>query len=318
MKKRYALKIEFRYLGSKTWSIPGALCRIPVSIVKKVFDRSVDIQREMFGNVKSFKIKKNLDPKELKDYLSPACAWAHLFKSNREWIEPLGWKVISPSSIYLEGKTIKNDCIFDPQTGLQVSMIEKGDEIIFSFGACPYKYPLSNKKFSLSKWWDHKGALTNLMGFKPKIYENANCIIQRILQDPYFKNKKILLTGLCVGGSIAQYIGLKNSLQTVGFNTLPLGAGLQKEIGEKKLSMASKHITHILVKNEFLNEFPGISIINKVLSLLGFRAPGNFGKGYRIPSAYRSPFAGHAYYLGSIMQHLGHHKRSKPAQISLS
>src|SRR3990167_6056954 len=137
-----ALSFPLRFVGSKTWSLPGIICRLPIAIWKKVFG-NVDnsFSEELFGKNSTFQPEKVLTPEETKKFLFPACAWAYLHTHKLEWIEPLHLKIISPKKFDLAkdpSLDSTDDTYFDRETGLQISVVEKENDVFISFGTVPY------------------------------------------------------------------------------------------------------------------------------------------------------------------------------------
>lgn len=148
-----------------------------------------------------------------------------------------------------------------------------------------------------------KAIIAQLLGIKiPTAYTQAAKIVKKIKQA--YPEKNIILTGVCYGGSLAQYASLKNGVKAYCFNSMPLGSALQNDIGAKKLKNASL-ITQISIKKDFVSDMPGIGYIDKFLLALGFETPANFGTRFVIPPAEESYslYERHLDIKGSMLAH---------------
>lgn len=302
------ISFPLRYLGAKTWSIPGVICRFPYLIFMKTLGKefSGTFMEELLGSGYHYRTEKQLSREELKTYLKYACANASVHLNDPSFIEPLGWK------------ELKENRFFDPQTGLKISLYKKNDEIIVSFGALrsnECEFSAEDPKNQELKQRGLGNAVMNLFGGIPKIYAQADGWITSLVSDPRFEKKKITLSGQCYGGSFASYLGLKHHINAVCINTLQLGAGLQQEIGHENLSRADSCVTHISIDNDYISDVPCSKLGDRIVSLIGLRTPGNFGHRYSIPSAFYSCQKTHYFALGSMMHHLGFHKRTRPSEL---
>jgi hypothetical protein len=307
-----------RYFGSKTWSIPGVILRAPIIAFNRLFTRPLEtFSQELFhDNGYSFSFDKTLSPDELQPYLPAICGTGFVHKGDQSFI-PTGWKAINPKKLNL-----KIDCMqardsnfFDPATGLKASLMENGKEVIISFSSLePGVKEDQAQKFGNGK----TGVLLKLyLGGNPPSFDLASKFVKQIKTLPYFRDKKIVLSGNSYGGSLAQYAGLQNSVKAVCSNAVPLSAGQQKTLGQNILRNARLYITHIAVENDYVTDVPIATTIDRVLSAIGIRTAGNFGRRYKIPSAYArwQLFHHHGFTLGSVMNHLGHGYRKIPCTL---
>lgn len=236
-----------------------------------------------------FTAEKTLTPEELKVFLQYAYANAFLSNGKIESLANLGYRFVPPkdlSSSTIEGLEVRDTCFFDPASGLKVGIFEKEGEVIIGFGA------LDAGKLEISdpvirdqvRQLGVDTGVKNWFGGVPAPYLQADRFIAAIRE--HFPEKKITLSGNCIGGSFASYVALKQGLPAVVLNPLPLGAGLQQEIGDKRLNEADQYITIISVQSEWASDLPLFTTIDRIVSFLGIRTPGNFGKRFKIPTCF--------------------------------
>jgi starch synthase len=155
----------------------------------------------------------------------------------------------------------------------------------------------------------------NFFGGNPAIYHHASKVIELIKNSRLAEGKKISLTGQSLGGSLAEYAGLRLAIPTFCFNSFPLGVGLQSELGSESLAQADKYVTHISAENDLFSDNKVSRVIDRVVNLFGLKTPGNFGQRFSIPSAYKDTLSTHSYVLGNIMHHLDYDTRCLPKDI---
>lgn len=320
-KLKTAVTFPLRYLGSKTWSVPGLIFKTPYYVFKKILNPKTDIKSELLGSGYHYKYQKKLSADEAKHFLPYTSAAVFAFSSDKKWIEPFGYKVVSPDSLDLgRAHYIRsNDSIIDLETGFKMSMLEKEDEVVIGFGGIgSLQKNLADDPEKLKKICkkQHLIAAKNILGFKESMYTSAEKLISHILSQPRWQGKKICFVGQCLGGSLAQYMALKLGHKAYCFNTFQIGAGLQELIPSKNLKNADDFVTHIACKGDFVNERPLPKWIDFFWGSLGFKTPGNFGKTFFIPTPYKTDAEIHEYAVGSLMHHIGFGKRTKPEQIS--
>jgi hypothetical protein len=306
-----------RYLGAKDWSLPGVVIKSPYYLFKKLFGGDCS---GLIGRSYHRRFEKKVTYQEAK-HLLPYVAASVGAHCQDKYLTPLSCKNINPHTL----KNIPSDfsvfdsCLLDFSLGVKISIIEKdSSEIILAFGAKNSADYLFTNDLAMQKKVKKKQDTAigkNLSGLTPKSYTNATRNIQQLLLEPYFQNKKITLTGTCFGGSIAQFVALKLNLSAVCFNSLQLGQGLQDHLGCKALSHADEYIRHISVKTDFLNDNLVCNLANHVLSLIGIKTPGNFGRQYYIPTAYKDSSKSHTFVLGSFMKYLGFNERLNPVDL---
>ena len=311
-----------RYIGSKSWSIPGVIARTPCSLLRKIFRKNTSFTKEVFGSIGyQSNFEKELSPEESAHFLPYCAITAFTHNSKPEWLQPFGFKAIAPRTLasLINHTSLKMyaQCFLDPESGLKVTLSEKGDELVIGIGALKsFETEIkSNKKKSRLY---NKQLITgghNFIGLKPAIYKQADAFITSLLKLDAFKDKKVMLVGTCYGGSIASYVAIKQRLLAHCFNTFPLGAGLQEALPKRNLKDAEQLVSHLSVYDDFASDPVLLKFPSRVLSSLGIRTPGNFGKRFVIPTPYKSSKERHAYILGGIMHHQGYDKETKPHEI---
>lgn len=312
----------FRYIGGKDFSIPGVILRFPFAVITN------QPLKSLFGSGYHQKIEKELSSKESLQFAKYAAVSGSQDSCDQSWIKPMGLELYDIKNGNFDLKSIPkgieldHDCFYDFSTGLKCTISVQGDEVIVAFGArqslshLQWRNPNINddermaRAAKISRIQEYAIA-KNLLGSVPTVYTQADTLLQVIRSHPEFQGKKIALTGQCLGGSISQYLAIKNQIPTVCFNTLALGAGLQASLGDKLLSRADEFVTHISVATDFVSDNRYLRVFDRALTLLGIRTPGNFGKRYEIPSGYKSYDQVHTYVIGSLMKHLGYQDRDK-------
>ncbi len=231
------------------------------------------------------------------------------YHSTKDSMEDLGYNIISPSSINVKDKQLekKETCFFDPLSGLKVSIFENNNSIIVALGTLnSHKSELSDPKHIKDLYVQMRSSgVTNLLGFKPKIYSQVDEFFSTLILDPHLKGKEITLTGHCFGGSLASYVALKHGKKAFCINSLPLGAGLQQDIGKKRLKTAPEHITQVSIQNDWLTDSYIAKIFDIFLSSIFIKTPGRFGKKTFIPSAFKDSKNSHNRIVSSCKSHLG-------------
>jgi len=329
----------WRYFGSKSWSIPGFIFRTPIVLFKRMVGIKSDktLIEQIFSTGYQHQ-PEILSAEETKQYIrcaTVATAAHNLTPKWRKSIGIFGFDILSPQKLIREDQKVhvlenidaNQDRFFDKKSGLKAIVAGNDDEVIISFGALGGPSieinDVKEREILEKKIWKNV-VHANHAGLIPDIYSEANALFLAIKNHPQIINKKIKLVGHCMGGSLAAYIGLKNRVKVVSFNTLSHGAGIQQQIGKTALSNADRFITHISIENDFFSDFKVFSFFDRCFSLMGFRTPGNFGKHYRIPAADEyTKFdkfkdrqdAIHNFVMGSMMEHIGKSNRTIPQDL---
>ncbi len=297
-----------RYFGSKTWH--AAVVDGKITILKNPgYHTTLEaISRDKLCSSVPY---------------AAACVSAHCKKNS--WIEPFGLSQVSPRDLNIDRTHLpdslieKEDCFFDTDIGLKVDIMKNNTtgEVIVVYGA------FSSSNSELSTWIDKKGMLaaqgsavgSTLLGLSSELFDKALLLQKEITKA--LPDTKITLAGHSLGGALAQYVGLHTATQAICFNSFPLGAGLQQDIGREKLFNADRYVTHISCQTDWAsdNQF-GAAIIDTVCCSIGITTPGNFGRRLAIPSAYTGTHDTHDYIFGSIMKHLGYNTRTTSQELS--
>lgn len=318
-----------RYIGGKDFSLSGLVLRLPKSIILYLLSKDKRPENALFGSGYHRAFEKTLTPKEGLQFVKYASVSNAQHRCDKFWINSVGLEFYDIQKGNFDLKAlpgnieINKDCFCDVDTGLKATISYNANEVIVSFGAVDsfghlhydnenlsdVEKDLRTKK---SKMTQYKAAAKNILGVKPKHYRQADALFQLIKNHPDLQGKDISLTGQCYGGSIAEYIAIKNKVPAVCFNTLQMGAGLQEELGNKRLSHADEFVTHVSVTTDVISDNRYLVIFDRFLSLIGIRTPGNFGKHYTIPTAYGNQSDTHQFMMGSLMKHLGYDIKSGP------
>lgn len=313
----------FAYFGSKTWSLPGLILRFPAVTIRHLCAKNLPLSytEELFGKGYTRFGQKMLTSEETKPYLQYAALVACIHNGeDSDWIHPLGIQRINPLNlnVSLPGSLVAHkNYFFDEQSGLKMALFQKGEDTLVVFGALNAgEFHESGDVRTVVSHNLLTSAVGNLLGSVSALYEQADSAI-KILKTHCASTTTLILTGQCLGGSLASYVGLKQQIKTVSFNTLPLGAGLQQALGEERLKDAEEYITHISATTDRVSHLPVIvGLFDAAVNFLGINTPGNFGKKYLIPTAYKAYSRDtHWYFTGSLMKHLGFSERATTAAI---
>lgn len=322
------LSIPFRYLGSKSWSLPGILIRLPIVTIRHLFSANVHktFKEDLFGSGYHRFDKRVLNSEEIKPYIQYAAAAAAIHgKHFDSWTDPLGFKVVSPKDLIKDiqggipqGLLVKDDCFFDQETGLKAALLVKGNRYMLVFGALRSSSTELDKvasKLLDDKVWNNCGA--SIAGFVPTIYLKANRLVEMVKEIPAIKSGSFELCGQCLGGSLASFAGIKNQIKATCLNTFPLGAGLQYELGNERLNEADKYITHISCKTDFMSDLPKVlGVLDSLVNFIGIRTCGNFGKKFLIPNPFPN-YSGktHNNIAAAMFLHAGFKEKDRPGDI---
>lgn len=171
----------------------------------------------------------------------------------------------------------------DEQTGLKfvIFLDTISNNVVISFA--PALSIISSNQDQNNSFQDLqlKVSTMQLLGYDtPIAYKQAAKVVEKVKAN--FPHQKVVLTGFCFGGSLAQYGGLIHGVETHCFNCLALGKALQKDIPQDNLVKAENLITQISVRNEWVSNMQGIGYLDRFVSGMGFTTPMNFGKRFVI------------------------------------
>jgi hypothetical protein len=299
-----------RYFGGKSWSLVGLAFRLVTGQV--LFD--------MMRNNKSFSaacfgastIMQRLTQPQALESVKYLASVNYIHAGKAHWIDG----VLTPHASHaVDASNNSGDFFYNKALGLKVAVLEsKENEILITFGAHDSLNEfLSDEKDKKKACGGQKLAIVgNYGGLVPAIYQKALELVLELKNEPRLQNKKFVLVGQSFGGSLAQYVAFKTSLEAVCINSVPLGPGLQWDIGARNLEK-SDHVRHISVETDYVSDNRMLEPIDRIAThLLGFKMPGNFGRRYSIPSAYTKSSQTHSLPIGSLMKYLGHSIYAKP------
>lgn len=319
-----AASFPMRYVGSKTWSIPGLILRTPLLLFQRIFRHKPLTKAAFFGSGYHYSNGPQLSREKAKDLLRYAAYGLVPFRYEQEkWAEPFGAKVVPPSALdvdvsKLPGHVATNSqAFFDRNNLFKAMVLEDEHEIIVTFGPMySHLSDISDAKESDKKVKKQlRSIVSNYSGLSPKNYDQADALLEQLKTFAQQKNKPLVATGQSLAGSIASYVALKQGIRGICFNAVQLGAGLQSKIGDRKLAQADNLLTQISVKRDLVSQLPGIGHADRICSALGIRTPGAFGKRFLIPSAFKDMRSSHDYPVKSIMQYLGYDKNTKASEL---
>jgi|SRR5579872_4235449 len=261
-----------------------------------------------------------ISPQKTKEYLRFAGGSVASFANDESWVKPFGTQFLNIEDVDLTGLPgnlrAEKKCFFDPENGLKMVIVHSDAEALIIYGSLRAGNAMLDDA-EAQKLVDRQNIIlgANLFGFKPAIFEQADALFQRVKSHPRLRGKRILFSGQCMGGCIASYVALKNQERAICFNTFPLGAGLQEDLGKNRLRQAGRLVTHISAKTDFVSDPKYLDLVDLIISSIGIRTPGNFGRRFSIPSAYNRAHDTHSYIFGSLMKHIGHNVRTRPAEL---
>lgn len=318
---KQAVCFPLRYLGSKTWSVPGLIAKAPILLLEKTCStNSAHPHAPLFSSGYHYQPQ----PASLEisqKYLSDAYIAAAVYDCDCSHFDRLGLTLLNPQELninlsQLPGNIEANDKRFvDLTTGFKMMIVEYANEIIMAFGA------LASAPRELADVPEDEIALRNklwvsvviaeLAGLTPILYEQAEAMFLEIQKHERISVKQIRLVGHSMGASQASFIGLRNQIKASCFNSLALGPSLQKAIGADRLRAADQYITHLSVHGDFFSDPPCMTLLDRFIGLVGLRTPGNFGNHFRIPSTLQSQSEIHNNFVGAIEKHLIDLERKK-------
>lgn len=317
-------RFPLRYLGSKTWSIPGILIRAPQILLCKIQKKAYE---SLFSTPGYQQERHPATKTQIENYL-PICAMTvstHL-SNDEKYSAPFGICCVKPNALEMDlnnlpGNIQKNDnCFFDTQTGFKafVAKDQKTGQIYLSFGAVSAsnsEIPFKEKKqqIILRQLAD---CGKNIIGLTPLLYEQADAFTKEFLKIPLLEGKEPTLTGHCLGASLISYASLRNKVSSVCFNALGIGPGLQEKVGKQTLKDAEKYITHLSTYGDYTSDSSLLSPLDSFLNTLGIKTIGNFGKRFYMESPYKGLQNRHVYIFGAMMHHLGFDKKDVPNQLN--
>src|SRR5690349_7441274 len=205
----------------------------------------------------------NLSKENAKKILPYIAACNAAYKNDENWILPFRISFLHPTELNLNlppalGKIeARETSFFDKNTLLKVSICFNERICIcvlggaFGSGDIETNDPQERNLFRTTQILTRD---SQAAGEIPLTYLQLNVFTNFLLSQPSLKNKKVILAGHSSGGSMAQYIALKNNLPAICFNPYPIGQGLQADVGKEKIETASYHISCVSVQGDFCSD----------------------------------------------------------------
>jgi hypothetical protein len=319
-----AVTFPTRYIGAKSWSIPGLVMRTPLILFKRLFWQQPLTAAQFLGTGYRSRFEGQLTQDQTKEMLRYASYGLLPFRYEEDkWAQPYGARIINPTTLNVDvkklpGKVQATDKTFiDKETLFKAVIVEDDHELVVAFGSMhSHWHDFSDSSLAKKQYHNQLGSVfTSFAGYLPPYYEQADALVEQLKKVAETKNKRFVVTGQSLAGSLASYVSLKQGVRGVCINAVQLGAGVQQSIGDAKLAKADQYLIHVTIDNEILSALPGLSIVDYGLSGLGVRTPGNFGRRFTIPSAFKSWRASHDYPIQSMMQYIGYNKEDKASNL---
>ncbi len=297
------LSFPLRFFGAKNWSVLGLTVRLLTGHVfydmaknKKCFSEAC------FGREQ---LSRRMTQEEAYKAIRYVTCANYIHAGKDHWIDGHLRKALLED---LEGFEKCENFYIDRKLGLKVTLLESEDnELLVTFGAHDSFnefLPEAKKRAGIGQ---RVAIVANYAGLVPELYQKSLELVQKLKTD-----KKIVLVGQSLGGSIAQYVALKSDHSAVCINSVPLGAGLQWDIGDKE----GDNVKHITVESDYVTDNKYIEPLDRIAShILGVRTPKNYGSRLTVPTAYSKGSETHCFAIGSIMKYLGHNERTKPSDV---
>ncbi len=274
------LTIPCRFIGSKFLSLPEIVIRIVIFVKNWICNRTQgrieEIMTKTGYSLETLPLPRSMSMKALKF----ARLDAAVHTDNIEWL---------PSNC-----TYITDYVHE---GLKVALIKEvctKENSLVTFKRMHVVF--GAKGAEGTKIYDTMNVLKvvwNMLGGISDNYFKAEeaYLSLRKKHPTLFKDCKIDFSGLCLGGSLAAFVGLRQSemghtKKVFAMNSVGLSPSAQWHIGREKLRNATKLITLVSAEGDFASAPPFLfRIIDVFLNFLGFLTIGNYGKRYIIPHA---------------------------------
>ena len=316
-----------RYLGSKNWSLPGLVLRVPLVILSHLFQSGVKntVSEDLFGKGYDRFTREHFKKEEIYPYLKYGAFTNTAHTCKDEWCLPYGYELIKPKQLLKDDPALQNqlegheNCFFDPETSLKVVVHQSEKEVVIAFGALEAgkSEAQNDEEHAMRRDKMFSEAVKSLAGLNPIIYDRADQFFSQLKNNPSFNGKEIILTGLCLGGNLASYLALKYEFKAVCLNTMPMGVGLQEKLGVEKIQEADRYLTHIIVETDYLADTSTlVKVGDTLVNLAGIKTPGIFGKAKFIPTVYPGDSVKtHGHPMGSMLNFVGLDKRAPSSDV---
>ncbi len=262
--------IPLRFTGSKFITLPELVIRIVVLIKNLIFERAPAQFHKLILDTGYSLSMDNLPTDLAPTALKFARFDTAVHTDNPEWL---------PSNCIFKGSYINK--------GLKIVLIEELtiDETPKLHVVFAAKGAAGTKDFNTENL---KNVVLNMLGGITDNYFEAEQTFLSLKKNypNFFENHDVILSGLCLGGSLASFVALRQNQKAICLNSLGLSPSAQWHIGRDRLQKAPTLITHVSAQGDFASAPPIIVFaIDFFLNLIGFRTIGNFGKRYVIPHA---------------------------------
>lgn len=242
--------------------------------------------------------QKRLAVKKNKEYLCVATlALAamnyNLSEFSRQRVADLKLKVLSPSSCLSDPNSISDTLnlseynFIDPATGLKMLIATNKTNAFICFGTIQDTEEediYENYEGDCLATTVLKNGARTLFQETAELYDEAERLVDGILEGDALKGKKITVIGHCLNGSVATVVGLRKGWAVQTINSLPLGEKLQNRIGEENLANADRLVTHISVEGDCMDSPYYFGIINFVSRLFCLGTSSKPGQHITIPA----------------------------------
>lgn len=271
-----------------------------------------------------------LSKKNTKKMLPYIAACNASYKNDESWIRPFQLSFLCPNDLNLNLASLpgaieaRATSFFDKNTLLKVSICQSAineQAHLYVLGGAFGSGDVEASNDQEKENFRNVQILTRdsqLVGKIPPTYVQLNDFMNILLSHPSLKNKRVTLIGHSSGGSMAQYVSLKNDLHAICFNPYPLGQGLQQDIGQR-IETAPYHISCISIAGDFCSDAldRGLSRHPRT-KLLQENSAKNFGMKYLVPSAFSGDEnKTHGLVLASFLKYLNYDERTLPSQLKL-
>lgn len=303
------LRFPIRYFGAKNWSMPGVILRTPVILFRSIFFNEGIAAEKFFPHAYDTTLGEELSVEQTREFIRYASFGLVSFAyDEKSWTEPYGARIVNPNALglgALPGEIeFREKALFDRSNLFKVVILEDENEIIASFGSMHSHWHDYSKEEAKAIGHGQLGSvIANLAGLNTLGYDQADKVVEQLKSVAARKNKTLVLTGQSLGGSYAAYAGALHEVKTVAVNAVQLGAGLQEKLTQEKLDQAPRHVDHITVEGELLT-LHYFDVVDRILSFIGVRTPGNFGRRFKLNSYTPSPFDSHDHSMKSFMRKL--------------
>ena len=209
-----------RYLGAKSWSIPGVMIRTPIILFKRIFYQEPITKGQFFGSGYHDGPIPEMTSEQTKEVLRYGAYGLVPFKyEENKWANPFDGKIVEPNDLGIDltkipgNVQIKNKSFFDKTNLFKAVIIEDENELVVAFGA------MHSHWHDFDEQWDEAKKMTfqplkpislNYFGLDPSFLSPSRCHRRAAQEVAEMKNKTLVVTGQSLAGSLASYASLKH------------------------------------------------------------------------------------------------------------